>query len=350
MDTKYSTNPAVQFEWTDSEQTDPPLVASVASHGTVAVHDVQLLDALEYAFDPRSRAELRAHMAEECGYDRSEARKRLDELLDDGLLLPAEQVEERRNWYEHGWNLSLYYHLATRDWSFDGHAEAPAEAGAAAEPAVGDEVALPSPDPIPDEPIDDVLLDRRTCRDFDGSAIESADLSSILYHGLAPARDAGDGQPVSKALSYFDADTFPFAVYPVVARSGDLGRGLYRYRVDDHSLASLEDWAGESPETVDDRLQNIVTDQPFIQGGSATLLFTADFEAAQRRYADAAALRHVYASVSTHAHRVLLAANAFGFDAFQSAALKDSTADELVGVDGYRRTVLYFMTIGREDE
>lgn len=352
MSTKYSTNPALRFEWSGSEQTEPLLEASIpsSSHGTVAVHDVELLDTLEYAFAPRSKAQLRSHMVEECGYDRQEARERLEELVESGAILPEERVEERRNWYEHGWDLSLYYHLATRDWSFDSDAETVPRAELSSDPPVDDVVELPSSAPIPDEPLNDVLLGRRTCREFDGSSIESQDLSSILYHGLTPFRNAIDGEDVSEALSYFEAETFPLSIHPVVTRSDDLDRGLYRYRIDDHSLASVEDWADESAVEVDDRLQNIVVDQPFIKGGSATLLFAADLEAIQRRYADAAALRHLYATVSVHAHRILLTANAFGFDAFQSAALKDSVVDELVGVDGHRQAVLYFMTIGREDE
>lgn len=350
MDTKYSTNPAARFEW--SERSNQSLVASIPSGSTdtVAVRDAELLDALEYAFAPRSKAQLRTHLVEECGYDRSKAHERLDELIESGLLLPEERVEGRRNWFEHGWNLSLYYHLATRDWSFDSDVSASPEAESTRDGPASDAVELPSPAPIPDEPLDDVLLARRTCRDFDGSTVESRDLSSILYHGLAPVRDASDGERVSEALSYVDTGAFPLTVYPVVTRSSDLGRGLYRYRVDDHSVRSLEDWTDEGPAAVDDRLRNIVVNQPFIEGGSATLLFAADLEAVRRRYADAAALRHLYATVSAHAHRILLTANAFGFDAFQSAALKDSVVDELVGVDGYRRAVLYFMTIGREDE
>lgn len=360
MDAKYGTNPAVRYEWSDSGRADPPLEASVptSSRSNIAIHDIEILDTLEYAFDLRSKAQIHSHMVEECSYDRQEASERLDELIESELILPEERVEERRNWFEHGWDISLYYHLATREWSFDRDAEASPQDGSTFSPqggstlnsTVGDTVELPSPASVPDEPLNDILLDRRTCRDFDGSSIGSHDLSSVLYHSLTPVRDANDGKDVSEALSYFDTEAFPLSVYPVVTRSDDLGRGLYRYRIDDHSLASLEDWTDESSTDIDERLQNIVANQPFVKDGSVTLFFAADVEAIQRRYADAAALRHLYAAVSVHVHRILLTANTFGFDAFQSAALKDSIVDELLGVDGYRQAALYFVTIGGKDE
>lgn len=352
MDAKYGTNPAVEFEWSGPERGDSPLVVSAASapRSVVGLDDVELLDVLEYAFDPRPKPQLYSYAAEACDCDESEARERINELVESRVLLPAERVEERRNWFEHGWDLSLRYHLATRDWSFDGHADPSPRGDSDFDRPSGDAVELPAPDPVPDEPLGDVLLDRRTCREFDESSIGSGDLSSLLYHGLAPVRDADDGSDVSEALSYFDAEAFPLSVYPVVVRSEDLDRGLYRYRIDDHATYPLEDWSDETAEAVDDRLQNIVVNQPFIEGGSVTLLFAADLEAVQRQYDDAAALRHLYATVSAHAQRILFTATAFGFDAFQSAALKDGVVDELVGVDGYRRAVLYFMTIGREDE
>lgn len=353
MGEQYSTNPASQFKWHPSSgNPDSPLTAVVAGSSLEkqSIQDTRAVELLEYALDGKTREKLCNYLVEKHDLTRSEAEREVEELIESGLLLANQQeVERRRAWFEHDWDRSLYYHLSTRDESVAKRQVHEREAETSTEDE-GDVIDLPTPEEVPDEPLDQVLLDRRTCRDFDGSPIDGTDLSSILYHGLAPIRKTtrDDASSVSDVLSFLEV-SFPITIYPVVARSPDVDAGVYRYELDRHSLWRLNDTEYTETE-IDDLLQSIVVNQPFIKDAPVTLVLSLDLQKYRRTCPHSAGLRHLFTVVSTHAHRLLLAANAFGYDVFQCAALKDSLADEVVGADGFDEAVVYTLTIGRETE
>ncbi|USZ66718.1 nitroreductase family protein [Halorussus salilacus] len=353
MSEQYSTNLAAQFKWGPSSgKPGSPLTAVVAgsSSGNRAVQDIRTVELLEYALDGKTRETLCSYLVEKHDLVRAEAEHEVEELIESGLLLENhQQVEGGQTWFEHDWDRSLYYHLSTRDESVIEPRVYEQELETATQ-GDRDVIELPTPEEVPDEPLDKVLLDRRTCRDFDGSPIDSTDLSSILYHALAPIRKAtrDDEQNVSDGASFFEASRFPLTIYPVVARSPDVESGVYRYELERHSLRNLDTEYTEKE--TDDLLQSIVVNQPFIEDAPVTLVISTDIQKFRHIHPQSMGLRHLFTVVSTHAHRLLLTANAFGFDVFQCAALKDSLADGVVGADGFDEAVVYTLTIGRETE
>lgn len=353
MGEQYSTNPAAQFKWYPSSG-NSPLTAVVAGCPVEkqSVPDVRVVELLEYALDGKTREKLHDYLVEKHDLTRSEADREVTELIESGLLLENQQrVDGRRTWFEHDWDRSLYYHLSTRDESV-AEEQVHDEKTATTSEDKGEVIDLPIPAEVPDEPLDQVLLNRRTCRDFDGTPIGGTDLSSILYHALTPVRKTtrDDESSVSDALSFLEASSFPITVYPVVARSPDVNSGVYRYEIDSHSLQCLDDTECSTGAEIDELLQSIVVNQPFVKDASVTLLLSVDLQKHRRICPRSTGLRHLFTAVSIHAHRLLLTANTFGFDVFQCAALKDSLADEVVGVDGFDETVVFTLTIGRETE
>lgn len=350
MSERYSTNPAVQFRWQDTPRGCNSLTAVVAgSHPEEqSVNDVHIVELLEHALTGRSKDELRAYLIEEHDLERCVANEEVTRLIEDDLLLSEQQqIDGRQTWFEHEWDRSLYYHLSTRDepvveqrkQSYGDEADVPW--------CENESIELPSPADLPDVPFDEVLLDRRTCRDFDGTPIDSNDLSSILYHALAPIRDISD---ISGASSFLEITTFPITIYPVVARSTDIDCGVYRYDIDGHALYERAKSEYSTATEVDELLKNIVVNQPFVEDSSVTLLLSVNLQKYRQARPQSGAFRHLLTVVSAHAHRILLTATAFGFDVFQCAALKDSMADEVIDADGFRETVLYTITIGRAAE
>ncbi len=349
----YNTNPATQFKWcSSSEDTDSPLTAVVAGSRLKkqSIQDTCVVELLEYALDGKTKEKLCSYLIEKHDFTHSEAEQEVEGLIESDLLLSDHrQIEEKQTWFEHDWDRSLYYHLATRDESITQRQVYEQQAETTNEDE-GEIIDLSTPEELPDKRLDRVLLDRRTCRDFDGSPIAGTDLSSILYHALAPIRKAtrDDEQSVSDGLSSLETAPFPITIYPVVARSPDVDTGVYRYELDRHSLRPLDTEYTEAE--IDDLLQSIVVNQPFIKDAPLTLVISLDLQKYRRICSSSRGLRRLFTVVSTHAHRVLLTANAFGFDVFQCAALKDSLADEVVGADGFDEAVVYTLTIGRETE
>lgn len=358
----YVPNPAVEFDWPTATESDAPLVARVhgESPSTVPVERPELVTTVSEAQAGRSRDELADHLAGATDLDPSAAATRIDELVEAGVLVPEDRAGRRgREWLRHGWRRSLYYHLATRDWSpgeredAASHGDAERSPDAATRDATdgrgaGEPIPLPEPDPLPDRPLDEVLLDRRTCREFAGTPMDHRDLSTLLDAALGPARAATGHDAAHEGLAYQEAAGFPFAVRPVVARSPNLEPGSYRYRLDDHALEPLDADVGATPEAVDEALRETVVGQPFVDGGAVTLLVTADLDAYRRLHDGPGALRHLFTAVSAHVHRLILAATAMGFDCFQSAAFDDGRAAAVADTDSLVEPVVYLLTVGTE--
>lgn len=358
----YVPNPAVEFDWPTATESDAPLVARVhgESPSTVPVERPELVATVSAAQAGRSREALADHLAGATDLDPSAAAARVDELVETGVLVPEDRADRQgREWLRHGWRRSLYYHLATRDWSPGERGDAAASPGDAERSSDGatrdtdgcgdaDPVPLPEPDPLPDRPLDEVLLDRRTCREFDGTPMDHRDLSTLLDAALGPVRAATGRDAAHVGLAYQESASFPFVVRPVVARSPNLEAGSYRYLLDEHALQPLDADAGATPEAVDEALRETVVGQPFVEGGAVTLLVTADLDACRRLHDGPGVLRHLFTAVSAHVHRLILAATAMGFDCFQSAAFDDGRAAAVAGSDSLAEPVVYLLTVGTE--
>lgn len=364
MSDTYRTNPAVEFD-VERSAAGARTVASVGTDELekVPVAATRVLPILERAFEPRTEAELVAFAVEEVGLSEVTARETVESLSADGLLLSdPEAVARRDEWLSKGWNTSLRYNFASRDWgitqSLAGEGDGrtvDARNGDAQNGVERDDdarnddareiVALPDPAPLPDRPVNDVLLSRRTCREFDGTPTTSAELGSLLGRAFRPVREGRE----RGGYDYFGTENFPLVVYPVVVRADDLDPAVYRYRVADHELGVVERLP-DDPAAIDDALQEIVVNQPYARDAGVVFLLAADLDAYRARNRGEAAFRQLLATVSGQAHRLLLSATAAGLNAFQSAAMEDSTADEFVGADGYDEAVLYFVAVGRKAE
>lgn len=393
----YRTNPAVRFSWRPG---DGRLVATVGTDDveTTPVEDPALLAALEFALEPRSRTELVEYLAADVGCSRHQSSEHVSNLRATGLLLPdGDRAADYRFWVEHGWDRSLLYHLSTNDPGFDGSgneragneqvvneevvneeagskragSEETRSGGAASEEIGSDEatstetrsdgagrdetppesgnddvdVALPDPLPLPERPLHEVLLERRTCREFAGETVETEALSSLLHHTSEPVRCARESGTDAVGTEFFEMAAFPVGLYPVVVRSESLARGVYRYDPAEHGLRLRRSLDG-SPAAIDDRLQAVTVNQPWVRDAGVVLLVTADLAAVRRRYRDPAAFRYLCTLLSGHAHRLLVTATAYGFDVFQAAALEESRAEDLLGVDGFDEPVLYVVAVG----
>lgn len=220
----YVPNPAVEFDWPDPATSDAPLVARVHGDppGTVPVEEPGVVETMAYALDGRSRDELAAHLAGTTGLDRAAARDRITALIDGRVLVRDGPTRRReREWLRHGWRRSMYYHLATRDWSPGVRDAAPL---AASPPDDGETVALPDPGRLPNRPLDEVMLARRTCRSFDGTPMAARDLSTLLAAGLGPVRSArdGDGEALASVLG-IERLAEPLLGYATVGRATEEG-------------------------------------------------------------------------------------------------------------------------------
>lgn len=366
----YRTNRVVQFAWrsTDDQPGTGRFVGKTYTDSGRAfeVGDPEVVRVLEYALDPRSRDEIAGFVEREFDADPDEARDVVDSLVEQEFLLPADHplFDRTEEWFEKNWRRALYYHLGSRNVSYAD--DDPDDRKRTREDVIGsylaeedappvypsfddDElVSLPEPEPMPDRPLAETLLARRTTRGFAGESLSATRLSSLLYHVFDPVREVrdfvarhADEEPVLHHVSL----QLPFEVYPLVMRVDGFDPGLYAYSIRDHALvprASFDD-----AEEIEALLADL-SHQPYSQGGAVTCLFSAHVHRERWRYRHDRALRNLYAKTTTHPHRLILVATAYGLGAFQTPALKDSEIDDLVGTDSFEEPISYLVTVGEK--
>ncbi|WP_276282633.1 nitroreductase family protein [Halorussus caseinilyticus] len=306
------------------------------------------LSLLSFATEPRTLAEIDEHLRERSSLDADRRTALTASLRDDGILVaPGATPESAVEWVRRGWYGALYYHLQTRD---DGPADGSAfdYPPTAAESPPGPRVALPDPEPLPDVPFADVLLSRRTCRDFDGTAISRQSLSTLLFHTFEPIRRVRSGD-VEAATTDERLAVAGLAPFLVVNRGSDLDTGVYRYDPANHALFEVEGTAladDADGTAADAAVQRLVTGQPYIDGASMTLVLTFRIAHLQQS-GNLSCLRNLFTTASASGHRLLLTAVGTGFEVFQTAAVSESVASELLGVDEFAHAPGYVLAVGQ---
>lgn len=364
--TRYRTNHGLRLRW-DDRATETGLAARPFGSATewIPVPTFDAVDLLEYALDGRSAGQLRAFGEEELGRDPTAAEDLVGFLVDRQLVVPVgEWPDAAMDWYDEEWQVALHHHLAMRGrepavvdrpgprTGSPSRSVRPGQAG----------ISLPDPEPVPARPFDGVLLARRTCRDFSGTPVDLAALSSVLHHAFRPTRayrDDADGSGGNAdgdgRASATGRRSSPAAVHDAVEayvaglRVDGLDTGLYRYAVADHALDPTDAALGDDPAAADDVVESLLYEQPHCRGAAAGLFLVLDFERYRARCRDSLHFRHAYVGVSALLQRLLLAAVAFDLEVFQSIAYRERAVDDLLGVDGVDRAVAYFAAVGHGD-
>lgn len=349
---QYLTNKTTKIDWRGS---DEELAVSTYHDGpsTQRLDDVSTLEILEFGLDPKSEAELLAFMTDELGLIEPQAERQFRSLVDSGLLVPSDHpfLEKSSEWFDKKWRQALYYHFGTQDVD---PAENRRPTGTppdrtlerARDVVEGTVVELPEPGSLTDKPVNEVMLRRRTHRTFAGEAFDARTLSTLLYHSFEKTRKGRNRVAREETASHASVAThLPFEVSLVVQRNDDLEPGVYRYDIREHELVRTRTF--ESPEAADDRVVEVTVDQSYPAGAAVTVLFTTPFSREFERYRHSRALRNAYVQAAVQSHRVILTAIAMDLRAFLTPAIRDTVADDLVGVDGFEEAVTYTTPVGR---
>lgn len=361
----YQLHPGFEFRTVPNPSAgDSDFVGTVPGHDDVVrVTDPATLLTIEEGLNPVSRDELIERVAERTGSRPSTVAERVDRLIAASVLIPAESDRTARlhEWVENGWLESLHYHLRTRT-GYDGddavasetndrEASEPHES-AASEPPERDRSdessrpdvrSLPDPDPLPDLPLRTVLLERETCRNFDGERLSASSVANVLGHGSVTVPEGGNVVEASAP----DADCFD--AYVVSIRTPGLDRGIYRYDSQAHRLEVVER-RPESPEALDQRVEDLLISQPYARGAAFLLVVTANYGAIRSRFDGPRDLRSAYAALSMRAHRFLLAATAFDVATFQTGAYHETEFKEFLSLDHFDVHPEFTLAFGGTDD
>lgn len=317
----------LKLDWYNNEQRETMTVS----------HDhIQLLS---YAAEPKSKTELEEFIHNNCSFTDSPEDVLLRDVEKSLLLSPTHPIiEHSQNWMNKGWRQALYYTL-----SMYGNEISDVQTQSIDDPTHHLEpthtVQLPKPHKLPDRSLVEVLLNRRTCREFEGEAINPQALATILdatFNNVVSLRNQSQEQiPVYKRF-------MAYGIYPIVfvVRVNGIQPGLYHY---DERKNAIKQYRGfESPSTVDDLLQEMMVGQQAVTNGAVGVLFAADLDQCLELATNGKALASLYSAAAVFCQRFLVATTAVGFRTWQAAAFDDSIVLEEVA----ERAPLHFAVTG----
>jgi SagB-type dehydrogenase family enzyme len=187
-----------------------------------------------------------------------------------------------------------------------------------------------------------ILLARRTWRDFSRRPLKLADLSTLL--GLTWRVQGwldlpGIGQSPLKTSPSGGA-RHPIEVYVLARRVEELPVGLYHYAADRHRLELLRRGVGQR------QIARYLPTQWWFGSAAALMIMTAVFPRTQWKYQFARAYRVVLAEAGHLCQTFCLTATWLQLAPFCTMALADSRIEKDLQLDGISESVLYVAGVG----
>jgi len=141
-------------------------------------------------------------------------------------------------------------------------------------------IKLPSKVQITHKYFEDVILSRRSQREFKGKYISLRELSYILFLSCGISR-IEDEQP---RRTYPSAGAlYPIEVYPIILRVKNTPPGIYHYNVREHVLEKIKE---EKLTSLQKKVKLICCNQEFVEKAAVCFILTAIFTRTLRKYGE----------------------------------------------------------------
>ncbi len=182
------------------------------------------------------------------------------------------------------------------------------------------------------------LKERHSVRNFSDELMSKLELSRLVW---AAQGISHENRGVAFRTAPSAGGLYPIETYVVVNRVEDVEPGVYHYAVAEHALEQLR--------TGDFSLQaaRAALDQRMVYEANVVFVWTAIFERSKWKYKQRA-YRYIYLDAGHIAQNVALAGVALGLGSCQIGALYDEEANELLGIEDERESVIYMTAVGRE--
>jgi SagB-type dehydrogenase family enzyme len=187
-----------------------------------------------------------------------------------------------------------------------------------------------------------VLLDRRTHREFSSAPLDMERLVSLLRYtwGVTGFMNHWLLGPLPQKTSPSAGARNVCEVYVLALRVSGLPRGLYHYSADRHVLECISTKASRK------KASEYCGGQPWVKGAAALFLTTAVFPRSMWKYRFSRTYRTVLADAAHLCQTFLLLASHLGLAPFCTMALKDSLIEQDLGIDGITESILYVAGVG----
>ena len=182
------------------------------------------------------------------------------------------------------------------------------------------EILLPE---IEEIKLEDVLLKRRSIREYSSTPLTLKELSHLLFAAYGITDSSRGFKTVPSAGA-----TYPLEIYVNAKDVVGLEEGVYKYIPEKHSIVRILD------EEVGQKLALASLKQMFIAVAPIVIIIPADFERTTRVYGDRG-FRYVYMEVGHVAQNIYLMATSLGLGTVSVGAFYDNEIKNILGIDEY---------------
>ncbi|MFQ5443275.1 MAG: SagB/ThcOx family dehydrogenase [Nitrospinales bacterium] len=189
---------------------------------------------------------------------------------------------------------------------------------------------------------DDVILSRRSVRNFTDAELGVNDLSKILYQSYGITEKTaipGGGSQFFRSAPSAGA-LYPAEIYLGIRRVTGLSKGIYHYKVLGHELELL------IPGDPTDQLYSICCQQEYVRQVSVVILISGVLQRTKRKYGERG-YRLVFLDVGHLGQNIYLACTALGLSVMTTCGFFDDEANQLLRLDGVDETMLYVAFVGK---
>ena len=173
-----------------------------------------------------------------------------------------------------------------------------------------DTIQLPEPVHEADQPLEELLRQRRSVRDYQAAALQLSDIGQLLWAAQGISHPAGLRTAPSAGALY------PLEVYLVAGAVNGLAAGVYHYQANGHRLTLLQD--GDR-RTV---LAQAAHGQDWVRDAAAVVVLAAVYQRTTRKYGERG-VRYVHIETGHAAQNLFLQAQALGLASVVVGAFGD---------------------------
>jgi putative peptide maturation dehydrogenase len=194
---------------------------------------------------------------------------------------------------------------------------------------------------------DELLAERKTCRNFDGGAVLGAqDFATMLRRvwGVTGTLELAPGAVAVKKTSPAGGGLHAVEAYVLVQRVEGLACGFYHYLAHEHALEPMESL---TPEGAADYAYRFVAGQNWFANVPVMVVMTARFDRLFWKYRrHTKAWRVVHLDVGHLSQTMYLSAADLGLGAFVTAAINDRLVEQALALTPMREGAIAIVGFG----
>jgi len=195
-------------------------------------------------------------------------------------------------------------------------------------------IRLPEPKYDSDVSLEEILVRRRSIRDYTHEPLTLEEVSQLLWAGQGITSDWGGRTTPSAGALY------PLELYVIVGDVKNLAAGLYKYKPERHELVMVLEGDTRS------RLADAALGQSPVKHGAVDIVLTSVNHRTTRKYGDRG-IKYVLIEIGHAAQNICLQAIAMELGSVMIGAFHDEEVSSLLKLPK-EEAPLYIIPIGRQ--